>query len=97
MSKKGKNLKERLTEFAKKHNLVKAITKGIDPEKGIEVYYFIVKSPYDRHLENEITNLEVKLYKDKYECNLGSWPCQNEISNYILENPFLGNIFWERD
>lgn len=90
-------LKNSLMGFAKRHDSIIAITKGINPEKGSEIYYFIVKPSYEKHLENEITDLESKLYRDEYKCRLAGWPCQTEISNYILKNTFLGNLLWERD
>ena len=90
-------LKFRLIEFARKYDLIRAITKGINPEKGLGVYYFIVNPTYNKNLEDEISNLKLKLSNEKYEYNLVDLPCSSKISDYILENSFLGDILWERD
>ena len=80
-----KELHERLTEFAKKHQQIQAIFKGTSPEGcGIDNYHFLTgeDSKYDEKLSDEVTNLDLDLANNFLPetefISLDVWPIEPE-------------------
>ena len=46
------DLEKKLVEFAREQKEVKAVTRGVCPEEGHEVYYFIVGDRYNFEIDN---------------------------------------------
>lgn len=91
-----KNLKSKLVGFARRYNFISAITKWTNPKEGNQIYYFIVgdKYKFDEEFQNVLNNLNIELFHDSYNVTVNSCPISVER---VLEHPFLGKVFFEKD
>ena len=90
----NKDLRKRLIEFAEGQSSVIGVSEGNDPEESFPVHYFLVEGTYNGRLADDISDLDLKLSNEGYECNLAEFPVQVDgASRY----EFLGEVFWKRD
>ena len=86
-----KCLIDKLIEFAQKHKVITSIANSSD-KKDETSYYFIINTPYNSDLVNEIKKFNKNLMDKCYECNLFHYPDSINIS----ELNFIGEIFWKK-
>lgn len=90
---KNKDLRKRLIGFAEEKSPIIGVSEGIDPEESFLVYYFLVEGSYDGGLADGISDLDIRLNEEGYECNLAEFFVgTDEVSRY----GFLGEVFWRR-
>lgn len=86
-----KDLTDKLIEFAQKHQLITSIANSSD-KKDKTSYYFIITTPYNRDLVDEIKKFNKNLIYERHECNLFHYP----DSINIHELNFIGKVFWKK-
>lgn len=86
-----KELHEKLTEFAKKHQQIQAIFKGTSPEGcGKNNYHFLAGSNYEFNdkFEDEVTELDLGLARnlipEAENISIDVWPIEpSKAPNYF--------------
>jgi len=83
--------------FMDLHPEICCLTKGVDPEEGCLVYYFLNPTYKigDREFEDELSELDLKIARETgHRCDVLVWP--TAYFRGLLAYPFIGEMVYRK-